>query len=33
MIKWFGILTKNDIEIKLSEEPAEDETGDESENR
>jgi len=29
MIKWFGILTKNDIEIKLSEEPAEDETGDE----
>jgi len=31
MIKWFGILTKNDIEIKLSEEPAEDETGDESE--
>jgi len=31
MIKWFGILTKNDIEIKLSEEPAEDATGDESE--
>ena len=31
MIKWFGILTKNDIEIKLSEEPPEDETGDENE--
>jgi hypothetical protein len=31
MVKWFSILTKNDIEIKLSEEPTEDETGDESE--
>ena len=31
MIKWFSILTKNDIEIKLSEEPAEDEAGDENE--
>ena len=31
MIKWYGILTKNDVEIKLSEEPVEEETDDESE--
>jgi len=31
MVKWYGILNKNDVEIKLSEEPAEEETSDESE--
>ncbi|HEX5153098.1 MAG TPA: DUF5606 domain-containing protein [Parafilimonas sp.] len=31
MVKWFAILTKNDIEIKLIEEPAEEETDEESE--
>jgi hypothetical protein len=31
MIKWYGILTKNDVEIKLGEEPVEEETDDESE--
>jgi len=31
MIKWYGILTKNDVEIKLSEEPVEEETDNESE--
>jgi len=28
MIKWYDILTKNDVEIKLSEEPAEEEADD-----
>jgi hypothetical protein len=30
MVKWYGILNKNDVEIKLSEEPADEETNDES---